>query len=276
MPAPIALNLACILHHMLIDPRGWRVEALKEEFGIADRTYRKYRGLLSEHFAFDKQWTCTEVSDGEARYLRLQPRKEASEDQEGFLSHVTAFFLARRAFGFAGDLKQGLDMAWTELVGGIKDKPYVLHHLLKNVDHMLYVVPDAPKDYSGREADLRQLLRALFYRRRVRFRYETNTKKLQEVSPLTLVVYRSALYLVAQYRPETRPYLFAIDRLSELEVTKRRFDYPAEGSALASCAWRSTTTGWCRPSRPKTWIAQSCNTSSSGTTSPSTTTCSRG
>ena len=64
MPAPIALNLACILHHMLIDPRGWRVEALKEEFGIADRTYRKYRGLLSEHFAFDKQWTCTEVSDG--------------------------------------------------------------------------------------------------------------------------------------------------------------------------------------------------------------------
>ena len=226
MPAPIAMNLARILHRLLLDPRGWRVETLKEEFGIADRTYRKYRSLLSEHFAFDKHWDCVEVMDGEFRYLRLQARKVPSEDQQGFLSHVAAFFLARKAFGFAGDLKQGMDQAWVELVSGIKDKPYVLHHLLKDVDRMLYVVPDAPKDYSDRADDLKLLLHGLFHRRRVRFRYTTNPE-WNEVCPLTLVVYRSALYLVGRYKPDQEPYLFAVDRMSELSLTTR-FDYPTD------------------------------------------------
>jgi proteasome accessory factor B len=63
----------------------------------------------------------------------------------------------------------------------------------------------------------------------VRFQYK-DSSKVHEVSPLTLVMYRSALYLVARYRPDSRTYLFAIDRVSKLELTRKRFDYPADFS----------------------------------------------
>jgi len=46
MPEPIALNLARIVHRLLVSPRGWRKEALCDELDIAPRTYRKYKLLL--------------------------------------------------------------------------------------------------------------------------------------------------------------------------------------------------------------------------------------
>ncbi len=46
---PINLNLALILHRLLVEEEGWLVDDLTDELGISARTYRKYRKLLQDH-----------------------------------------------------------------------------------------------------------------------------------------------------------------------------------------------------------------------------------
>jgi predicted DNA-binding transcriptional regulator YafY len=235
MPDPIALNLARLLHRLLVDPRGWRVDSIKRELGIKDRTYRKYRGTLSLHFEHlidpSGRWRVEEVQEGEARYLRLLPNDGPSEERPGFLARAVSYWMVRDVFAFAGDsaLNEALEGPWADLVQGIRDKPFFLRHLLRNIDRMLHFVPDAPKDYTGHEATLSTLLAALFYTRRIGFEYASGegTKwRKQVVCPLTLVMWRSALYLVAAYEPDGKPYLFAVDRMRGVRSRRDRFEYP--------------------------------------------------
>ena len=236
---PIALNLARIVHRLLTEPRGWRLDLLKSDLGIADRTYRKYRGLLRDHLehelAPDGDWTVDEVDEGEARYLRLRRASGAAEDHPGFLGRLAGFWLARRLFEFSGDsdLRDAVEGGWAEFVAGIKDKPFYLGHLLRHSDRMLHFIPDAPKDYSGKEEHIARLLRALFYSRMVEVDYRAISEdKLRShlLCPLTLLMWKGGLYVVASHSEGGKPYLFAIDRLEEVRATKRRFRYPDAGS----------------------------------------------
>jgi predicted DNA-binding transcriptional regulator YafY len=233
---PLALNLARVTHRLMVDPRGWRVDRLMDELGIQPRTYRKYRALLQEHLerVLDPsgRWRVVEVRDGQARYLRLSAAGDAAEVREGFLGHVAAFWLARQVFGFAGDgdLNAALDGAWADLLGSVGDRDFTLGHLLRNVDRMLHAVPDAPKDYRGHEEAIAAVLRGLFFSRVLRLSYRSvpaAEPRDHVVHPLTVVVWRSALYLVAPYQLAGRPYLFALDRIESVEATGERFRYPS-------------------------------------------------
>ena len=237
MPDPISMNLARLVHRLLVDPRGWRVDSLRRELGIADRTYRKYKSVLRESFEHLIDPTgrarIEEVQEGEARYLRLRIDEGASEERPGFLARVASFWLVREVFAFAGDssLTLALEGPWADLVQGVRDKPFFLRHLLRNIDRMLHHVPDAPKDYTGHEGTLTTLLDALFYTRRISFEYAAGDGtrwRTQRVCPLTLVLWRSSLYLVAAYEPEGKPYLFAVDRMRATKPRRDRFEYPDE------------------------------------------------
>ena len=232
---PIALNLARLLHRLLVNPRGWRVESLLRELDIRPRTYRKYRGLLRDHLEplIDPagRWKVVEVDDGGTRYLRLRVDDPAAEDQPGFLGRVAGLWLARRLLAFAGDseLRNALEGAWSDLREGVADKPFYLGHLLLNTDRMVHVVPDAPKDYAGREEAIERLLHGLFFTRRIAFEYNpaSGRSRSHVVCPLTLALWRSALYLVAAYEPEGKPYLFAVDRMDDVRDAGGRFRYPS-------------------------------------------------
>ena len=177
MPDPIALNLARLVHRLLVDPRGWRVDSIQRDLDIAERTYRKYRQMLTDHFEHlldpSGRWSIEEVKEGEARYLRLRVNEGAAEHRQGFLARVASYWLVRDVFSFTGDsdLSEALEGPWHDLLNGIHDKPFFVRHLLKNTDRMLHYVPDAPKDYAGHEDTLSTLLQALFYTRRVSFEY---------------------------------------------------------------------------------------------------------
>ena len=234
---PIALNLARVVHRLLTDPRGWRVDRLKADLDIADRTYRKYRGLLRDHLeplmSPDGRWQIDEVTDGEARYLRLRGATEAAEAETGFLGRVAGFWLARKLFEFSGDseLRDAVEGGWAEFVAGIKDRPFYLGHLLRHTDRMLHFVADAPKDYRGHEAHLRTILRALFYCRQVEVLYTTPgdlEPRRYTLCPLTLVMWRGGLYVAAIFEDGGKVYLFAVERIRSIEVTRQRFRYPTE------------------------------------------------
>ena len=232
---PIALNLARLLHRLLVNPRGWRVDLLQDELDIRPRTYRKYRGLLRDHLEplIDPggRWRVVEVQDGGVRYLRLRVEEVAAEEGPGFLGRIAGLWLARQVLDFAGDssLADAARSAWSELRDGIEDKTFYLGHLLLNTDRMVHLVPDAPKDYAGREQAIERLLHGLFFTRRVAFEYTSaqGRTRTQVVCPLTLVMWRSGLYLVGAYQAAGKPYLFAVDRMGEVRDQGDRFRYPS-------------------------------------------------
>ena len=235
-PQPLALNLARVVHRLMVDPRGWRVDRLMSDLGIQPRTYRKYRALLQDHLEHRidpaGRWRVVEVREGEARYLRLAVDDGAAEAKDGFLGQVAAFWLARQVFAFAGDgdITAALDGVWADLRAAVGDRSFALGHLLRNVDRMLHAVPDAPKDYAGHEQVVSALLRSLFFSRVVWVEHRglgDDGSKRHRLCPLTLTVWRSGLYLVAAYAPDGRPYLFGVERIVEVTPTGERFRYPS-------------------------------------------------
>lgn len=71
-----ARNYAHIVYRLLTDARGWRLDELKHDLALADRTWRKYRLELQRHFTpfHDEDGTSllVEVDEDGARWVRLR------------------------------------------------------------------------------------------------------------------------------------------------------------------------------------------------------------
>jgi hypothetical protein len=231
---PLALNLARLLLRLLTDPRGWRVDDLQATLGIRDRTYRKYRALLQDHFDFlcDARGSLVaEAREGDARYLRLRDSVEPVEEHSHFMARVAGLELARQAFAFLAPtgIGEDLDAFRQEFFDRAGDRAYVFHQLLRDVDRKFLVVPDAPKDYSDQGRKVAAILHSLMYGKRLRLVYESGRARSgpQSVEPLTLMVWRSALYLVARFKGSAKPYILAVDRMQDVERTGETFRFPA-------------------------------------------------
>ncbi|MBM4396623.1 MAG: WYL domain-containing protein [Deltaproteobacteria bacterium] len=229
----LALNLARILLKLLSNPRGWRVDELQATLGIKDRTYRKYRALLQNHFDYlvDSQGSLVvEAREGDAKFLRLRDSEEPIEDHPHFMARAAALEMARQAFAFLAPtgIGEDIDAFQQEFLDRAHDRAYVFRQLLRDIDRKLLVVPDAPKDYSGQAPKVAAILHALMYCKRLRVTYEGGRVRSgpQLVEPLTLMVWRCALYLVVRFKGSKKPYYLAVDRMQEVERTGETFRYP--------------------------------------------------
>ncbi len=234
-PAPLALNLARIVHRLLVDPRGWRVDQLMEALEIRPRTYRKYRGLLQEHFDHlldpNGRLRIVEVREGDARYLRIRVDDGPAEQDDAFLTRLVALDLVTRIVGFADGtgLAEALASARADFTAGVEDKPFYLGHVLRNANRMVHHLPHAPKQYAGQGTLIATVLRAIFFSRTLHFQsaaIDEPSPRAHRVEPLTLLHWREGLYLVARFEENGRPYLFAIDRMSDATLGGDRFQYP--------------------------------------------------
>lgn len=222
------MNYAEIVYRVVTSHRGWRVSELLERFGVAERTYRNYRQTLQQQFLPFIQGgksTLEEVREGDERYLRLvTPDDEPSAAE--VVASAAALRLARKVIGVLKrpELLSALDRAQQAL--GRKGSK--LGSLTRDLDRVLYFVPDAPKDYSAHGEVLQALLEALVDHRRVRLDYETASgdSKQHELEPLTLALYRGGLHLFARYPGSERVYNFVVDRVVEATVLDERFRYP--------------------------------------------------
>lgn len=233
----LAFNLARIVHRLLTDSRGWRTDVLISELGIKDRTYRKYRKILTEQFepflSDDGTSLVREVSDGESKYLRLVYGKDFMISDHSFVSRIAALYFAQQLLGFVGQTPIGVASSdiLADFKARIRERKHLVDDVLSNVDRMFFQLPDAPKDYSNKQDVIRELLSCLIFRRAVKLRYSSAAfaEISIEVEPYTLAVYRSALYLIGRGIDEEIR-IYAVDRILSVEKTKRRFTYPPVGT----------------------------------------------
>ncbi len=80
--------------------------------------------------------------------------------------------------------------------------------------------------YLPRRDDIDALLDGLVRERRLSFAYGSTGRPVRDLAPLSLVVYRRALYLFGRFPDGTKTYNYRIDRMASVEVGAP-FDYPA-------------------------------------------------
>jgi len=233
---PTNVALAKIIYRLLINPRGWRVDDLMGELQIKPRTYRKYRKLMQEYFNYmlDSKGTSkiVEIKDGEAKYLQIAQIKEGNQDQ--IIPHVISLYLGRSMLEFLKETEifDYVDDFYKGVIRSAKDKSFIAN-FFQNIDRMLYVMPFAPKDYSAKSDVIGDLLRGIFYRKKIAMDYcalESDKCKTHEVDPYTLLLHKNGLYLIGRITWSTGPVTFAVDRIESVKTLKERFEYPRDYS----------------------------------------------
>ena len=225
------LNYAVLVHRLLTSRCGWRVSELREELGIAERTYRHYRQTLQDQFApfaFGGQSRVEEVGEGEARYLRLRPSEPKRPHVAQLLVQAAAGRLARMVLAALGR-ESFAPTTGESRAGPTGGESTALERAL---DRVLYFVPEAPKDYSAQGEVLEALLQALVDLHPIRLTYEggSGEANVHNLEPLTLALYRGGLHLFARYRGKERIYNFVVDRVVAVELEQVHFAYPTDYS----------------------------------------------
>lgn len=104
---------------------------------------------------------------------------------------------------------------------------------LDNLDSMIFVRPDAPKDLEEHKQTIRTLMDAVGDNLRVRMEYysvHSQKKKKYTVHPYRLMYFRGGLYLFAYVEEYRQVRTFAIERIEKLDKLADHFEKPADFS----------------------------------------------
>ena len=231
-----AENISRILHRLMTTQRGWRVEQLIDELGVAPRTYRDYRTFLqSLTFLQDREGPLI-VEEGEAEQRRLVLRtwrKVGARDAD-FQARFASVFMAQQMLGFLQrtPLQEAFSHIVQELQGAVTDRS-VLEYALRESDRKFIYRPHAPKHYQGHEQRISELLTCVLYSKRAEITYRSGTSQTRYsviIEPLTIASSKSALYVMARNPAHHDPdevRFYAVDRISRVRKLTEGFDYPA-------------------------------------------------
>lgn len=211
----------------MLDSRPFvTVRELMQEFGVSRKTvYNDFSAL--------QQAGVPLYSDkgpaNEARWmLSRAARKKTITLAAG---QVVPLGLARMALSFlAGtEVHDQLAAVMDKLAEGAH--PKTKNHLAE-LSRKVAVIPHGPKSYRKKVDVLDDLLTSLLYDEVVQIRYRSPGGKLTRhvVEPLTLALYREALYLIADSRTfDGLRISFAVDRITSSHRRKgERFTYPGD------------------------------------------------
>ncbi len=234
--SPKAINLSRIVFRLLTEPRGILISALMTDLGIKERTFRNYRQALQDMPEFlgqDGVSLVTVQGRGDDRRLVLAQTGESDLPGTLFAVRYASLNYARQTFQFLGDtdLGEGITGFCQDFVARFRDHTYVLNRLARDADRKFYYLPWAPKDYRGRRRDMKTIIKALMDNRQLAITYESTRHPGQRtVLPLTLVMWKSALYLIVRSDDRARTYMMAVDRIRKVKLLPESFIYPDAGS----------------------------------------------
>jgi predicted DNA-binding transcriptional regulator YafY len=220
-------------------PQGVQVAELKKMLDITDRTYRNYRADLLQINSLQDEHGPRIIED--KGYLKIRPRVQAEQDvaQQVALFWATQQLAVLRAVAQEGPLTAARDDLLALLVqcgASVEDRAR-LCELTERADRMFILSPDAPKRYdAAAQGRILTLSNAMIQRQRIRMTYQSASSEREvngKFTPLSLVLYRDALYLMASRELRvTRPdqvFTYAVDRISALTALATEvFEYPSQ------------------------------------------------
>ncbi|MBN1948091.1 MAG: WYL domain-containing protein [Bradymonadales bacterium] len=232
--SPISLNLARIVYRLLTSHRGWRVRDLMGQLGIAERTYRKYRLVLQEEFEplqnSDGTSRICEIGQGEERWLRIGSSEERAVTQTDFPLLVAAVSFARQALSPLNGTPIGraLDDLVAEYKHHVKDRQFIVGHLLRNADRCFRLVPEPCEDNSRKSEIVDVLVKALVFHHRVDLDYHSSQDRSRRLvlEPLTLVLQHGTIHLLARTPDDHSLGAYSVSLVQRAALRSDRFDYP--------------------------------------------------
>lgn len=144
------------------------------------------------------------------------------------LGDVIALHLGRQLFAFVGDVSEWYDELLARLEPSVSERTADLQDRIGK--RVVYLSEPYREYRTGDEDVLNQVLSGLLYDLRLDLAYATATQEhdWHGALPLALVVYRRALYLLAQLQPGGRVLRLALDRIQRATCTRTKFVYPRE------------------------------------------------
>lgn len=231
MPDTPRIKMARILHRLLHDANGISYRELCDDFNIeSERSLRDYVAELKnipELFGDDLRTRVEVAGREEERRVFLKPiNEEESGDTAGYIVSIY-FAISMLRFLKGTDLEEKMEKLYFSLYKG-KDK-----NLFLNLDKKIYSINEWPKDYRPKAKILKDCLHSLIHRKRLIINYKAINKHStteHELQIYTLLQYRNGLYLIGKTEKGDRITVFALERITKTEKTRRTFNYPTRYS----------------------------------------------
>ncbi len=235
-PKPFVIG-AEFMRMLLLHPRGWAVDEIKAYFQVGDRAVNDYLKRLREsrfsvyHGTVEQSWIHkVRVGDRTVVCARWEDDADPGVSSHDLLGALASVHFSAQLVRFmkGTPLARAIKTTQAQLKTSLITLNPGFRAILKDADRMFYVVPDAPKRYDDRSEIVQDLVDAIAFRREIRVDYRSSKgSSSRNLEPLTLLSYRSALYIVARKPGETQTKTFAVDRVTKVDLLKTRFTYPS-------------------------------------------------
>lgn len=230
-----AIRVAQIIHWLHGSPIGISQAELVARLGISKRTLARYIQTLKDCFFDDDGEPLLEVTRPEnGGRLRFRRR---SEKVEGSAYELMSLYLALDLMTFLEGtfIMDGAQELLDRLQDRLrKEHGHQTNLMLKDFHKKFFHHSEAPKDYSHLNELLGELVKALVLQKQVEITYQSpgNPEKIHQIWPLSLLMYKRGLYLVAR-RPsdgltKMRDITFAVERIKFVKLMTSGFFYPQD------------------------------------------------
>jgi len=195
------------------------VNELETEFGVSRKTvYNDFAALDAADVPIH-----SELVDGQARWMIKREAKSKTITMTLAEGQVLPLGLAQLALSFleGTDIHKQLGAIHKKLTLGVTPKT---QKLLDEITRKLAIVSHGPKLYRRKDDVLNEVLSGLLNNQRVEIDYRPpgSKTKTHVIEPLTLALYREALYLVARVQKTGLRTCFAVDRITRGKWLKKR------------------------------------------------------
>jgi len=231
-----ATRMAQIVHWLHQAPMGLSFKDLRERLRVSERTLTRYLTTLRETLIDNDGEPLLEMNrTGQGGRLRFRRKRFK---MEGTAYELMSLYLALDLMNFLDGtmFRQGTQEVLERLQEALlRGHGHQTNLVLKDFNKKFYHWTEAPKDYSAHNTTLEQLVKALILQRNITMRYQVPGKpeKSHDISPLSLLMFKRALYLVGRKDSDdentpSRDLTFAVERIQSITVLEEGFAYPPE------------------------------------------------
>jgi predicted DNA-binding transcriptional regulator YafY len=235
---PAATNLLSLTRMLLESYYGViSFNEITERLEISDKTLKRYLGVMEYAFGdLIAVRTGAELGRQPENERYLEFKRYALESRTGY--QLAPLYLSRFFMSFLeGTL---LDESFSEAVAlfesAVEHPPSSVR--VGDFANKFFAISHGPKSYAEHDETIETILQGLVKQNPLLLVYRKPgaAGKEYRVEPLTLLMYKQGLYLIASNPEWDRPHFFAVERIREISRLKdESFDYPSDYSPQELC-----------------------------------------